>query len=104
MKVIAYFLFCVICTSSCQKYGDFLTEIRTAQARAKATQTLQSSSIFHQLKQVFVSESLTEKSANLLTSEIADSSPYEVSSLCLNHTKLVLSGILQSENWALRSK
>lgn len=103
MKVALYFLVVLTSTCSCQRYGDFITEIRNTQTQSKALRTLSSSGgILPELKDALQKTNVEHLTENLLQSGLTDFSPFEVSSLCLNHTKNVLEGILRGENWALR--
>lgn len=44
------------------------------------------------------------RAEKLLTSGLDSNPLYEVSELCLNHSKLFLEALVNSEQWALRSK
>ncbi|XP_053381296.1 nose resistant to fluoxetine protein 6-like [Mercenaria mercenaria] len=103
MKLTLCLLACFVYACSCQNFGDFMTEIRQAKVRDRETEKLEETTgIVTKLKQIFKEESLTDSAEKLLDNEFEQYNPYEVGSLCLNHTKYLLQGIKDQENWALR--
>lgn len=49
------------------------------------------------------SAEVAERAKQALTTDIVDPK-YDISDICLNHTKLFLAGLVSRQQWALRSK
>ena len=106
MKLIVYVLAGLFCLGSCQNFGDFMTEIRQSKARDRDALKFElETGTVKKLKQVYNELRLSDNAGTTLASS-ADlgASPYEVGSVCLNHTKLVINATINGETWAQRSK
>ena len=104
--LLSFTVHLITCLERTNETMDYLKLFQQAHSTNEASRKYSrqvNASPIERLKLMNVYEKVIARAEEIQASGFDDVDPYDVSSVCLNHTKLLIDGLIHRESWAWRS-